>query len=85
MGKVGGEQTLPALVAEAEAAANGSPDAATFAIIAGDFAYDLNDAQGEWSGGLNGAAQPTLPGLLQARWARRSWTVWHASRPSCPR
>ena len=46
MGRDGGEQTLPALLAEAADAAAGRPGAATFAVIAGDYAYDLHDEAG---------------------------------------
>ena len=50
MGRDGGEQILPALLEEAQAAAGGAPGAASFAVIAGDFGYDLHD-----EGGARGA------------------------------
>ena len=46
MGRDGGEQSLPALEQEAAAAARGDAGAATFAAIAGDFAYDMHDEAG---------------------------------------
>ena len=46
MGRDGGEQILPALEAEARAAAAGAPGSASFAVIAGDFAYDMHDKEG---------------------------------------
>jgi len=45
MGRDGGEQILPALMDEAKKASTGS--GATFAIIAGDFAYDMHDLSGK--------------------------------------
>lgn len=46
MGRDGGEQILPALVQEAQAAVAGAPGSAAFSVIAGDFAYDLHDSEG---------------------------------------
>jgi hypothetical protein len=46
MGRDGGEQILPALLQEAQAAASGAPNSASFAVIAGDFGYDLHDQEG---------------------------------------
>ena len=46
MGRDGGEQVLPALEVEAAAADSGAPGSATFAIIAGDYGYDLHDEAG---------------------------------------
>jgi hypothetical protein len=46
MGRDGGEQILPALEEEARAAASGAPGAPSFAVIAGDFGYDLHDQSG---------------------------------------
>ena len=46
MGRDGGEQILPALIQEAEAAVAGAAGAASFSVIAGDFGYDLHDEEG---------------------------------------
>ena len=73
MGRVGGEQTLPALIAEANAAAAGDPGAAVFGIIAGDFAYDLQDGSGscvEYRVLCHGTGTELDCGVMQAPWER---------------
>jgi hypothetical protein len=47
MGRDDGEQILPQLLHEAELAQQGGADAASMFVIAGDFAYDLHDEEGE--------------------------------------
>ena len=46
MGRDGGEQILPALEAEARAAAAGAPGSASFAVLVGDYAYNMDDKEG---------------------------------------
>ena len=72
MGRDGGEQILPALQQEAQAAVAGAPGSSSFSIVAGDFAYDLHDESGARGARFMSrlsSVSAYLP-LLVSAWAR---------------